>query len=372
MGRPFREVWAEIWDDIKPLVTKAMAGEATFHEDLHLVMERHGFPEDTWYTFSYSPVRDDSGAIAGMFCACTEATEEAQADRQAKFHVELSECLATLSEPRAMALAAARALGTHIGADRAGYGEFDETGQVVLVEQDWTRNETVASLAGVSRMLDAFGPGVIAELRAGRTLIVEDCLSDPRVGEAHAAIWGSIGCRSLIVMPLIKDGRISAILYVHEAMPRHWTATEVRLVERVAHRTWDAAERARIEKALRDSEALKGAIVEAALDCVVTVDNSSRVIEWNPAAERTFGYTREAALNCDSAELIIPPKFRERHHLGMARYLATGEGPVLGKRIELEAQRQDGSHFPVELTITPIELAGRLHFTVYLRDLTNL
>jgi PAS domain S-box-containing protein len=76
LGLPFREVWSEIWHDIEPLVTKALAGEGTYHEDLHLVMERNGYPEDTWYTFSYSPVRDETGQIAGMFCACTETTHE--------------------------------------------------------------------------------------------------------------------------------------------------------------------------------------------------------------------------------------------------------------------------------------------------------
>jgi PAS domain S-box-containing protein len=76
LGLSFRDVWSEIWSDIEPLVTKALAGEATFHEDLHLVMERNGYPEDTWYTFSYSPVRDETGGIAGMFCACTETTKE--------------------------------------------------------------------------------------------------------------------------------------------------------------------------------------------------------------------------------------------------------------------------------------------------------
>jgi PAS domain S-box-containing protein len=76
LGLPFREVWSEIWPDLEPLVTKALAGEATFHEDLHLVMERNGYPEDTWYTFSYSPVRDETGGIAGMFCACSETTQE--------------------------------------------------------------------------------------------------------------------------------------------------------------------------------------------------------------------------------------------------------------------------------------------------------
>ncbi|WP_114947227.1 PAS domain-containing sensor histidine kinase [Microvirga calopogonii] len=76
LGLPFVDVWSEIWSDIEPLVTKALAGEATYHADMHLVMERNGYPEDTWYTFSYSPVRDETGGIGGMFCACTETTQE--------------------------------------------------------------------------------------------------------------------------------------------------------------------------------------------------------------------------------------------------------------------------------------------------------
>jgi PAS domain S-box-containing protein len=82
LGRPFRQVWAEIWSDIEPLVSRALVGEATFHENLHLVTHRHGYAEDSWYTFSYSPVRDESGAIAGMFCVCTETTEKVRAERQ--------------------------------------------------------------------------------------------------------------------------------------------------------------------------------------------------------------------------------------------------------------------------------------------------
>src|SRR5919112_6907312 len=76
LGQPFAEVWSDIWSDIGPLVDRALAGEATFHENLPLVMLRNGYPEETWYTFSYSPVRDETGGIAGMFCACTETTQE--------------------------------------------------------------------------------------------------------------------------------------------------------------------------------------------------------------------------------------------------------------------------------------------------------
>lgn len=80
-ARPFNEVWSEIWDDIKPMVDRAFAGEATWQENLHLLMTRHGYPEDTWYTFSFSPAHDDFGRIAGLFCACMETTGQVLAER---------------------------------------------------------------------------------------------------------------------------------------------------------------------------------------------------------------------------------------------------------------------------------------------------
>ena len=82
MGRRFEDIWKEIWTDVGPLAQRALEGEATWLEDLPLVMNRKGFDEETWFTFSYSPVRDDHGQIAGMFCAVAETTEKVIAQRR--------------------------------------------------------------------------------------------------------------------------------------------------------------------------------------------------------------------------------------------------------------------------------------------------
>lgn len=82
LGRPFREIWSEVWDDIVPLVDAALNGEATWSENLPLVLERNGYPEDCWFTFSYSPVRDESGKVAGLFCAAAETTERVLAEQR--------------------------------------------------------------------------------------------------------------------------------------------------------------------------------------------------------------------------------------------------------------------------------------------------
>jgi PAS domain S-box-containing protein len=97
------------------------------------------------------------------------------------------------------------------------------------------------------------------------------------------------------------------------------------------------------------------AYLEAALDCVVIADISGRVVEFNPAAERTFGYTRDEALGRTMAELIVPPSLRERHTRAFARFAETREGTLFGRRLELTGMRADGSEFPVELTLSRVE-----------------
>jgi PAS domain S-box-containing protein len=125
------------------------------------------------------------------------------------------------------------------------------------------------------------------------------------------------------------------------------------------------------EGELKRSEIRKAAIVDSALDCIVTINHEGCITEFNPAAEHTFGYRRDEVLGKHLADVIIPPSLREKHRQGFARYLATGEAQVLGKRIEMTAVRADGSEFPVELAITRIPLEGPPSFTGYLRDITE-
>jgi PAS domain S-box-containing protein len=128
--------------------------------------------------------------------------------------------------------------------------------------------------------------------------------------------------------------------------------------------------RTRAEVALAHSERRKAAILDSVLDCIVTMDADGVVIEFNMAAERTFGYTKAEAIGRLLADLIIPPAHRAAHAAGLARYLATREGPVLGRVIEITAVRSDGSELPVELAITVIHSDTAPIFTGVLRDIT--
>ena len=116
---------------------------------------------------------------------------------------------------------------------------------------------------------------------------------------------------------------------------------------------------------------LDRALLDSALDCIISMDSKGQVIEFNKAAERVFGYNREQVIGKELASLIIPPSFRDRHREALRHYLETGEGPVLGKRLEVTALRADGTELVVELAITALHHTADPVFTAYLRDITD-
>jgi PAS domain S-box-containing protein len=132
----------------------------------------------------------------------------------------------------------------------------------------------------------------------------------------------------------------------------------------------EITERKQAEVALQASHDRTRAIVETALDAIITMDEQGRIVDFNPAAERIFGQSSGDVIGQPLAEVIIPPDLRVRHRRGLAHYLATGEGPVLGKHIEMTGLRADGSLVPLELTICRMPGAAVL-FTSFLRDIAE-
>jgi PAS domain S-box-containing protein len=130
-------------------------------------------------------------------------------------------------------------------------------------------------------------------------------------------------------------------------------------------------ERRRAEQGVRDADARKSAILNAAFDCVVTMDHEGNIVEVNKATERTFGYSAEELVGRELAALMIPPDLRDAHRKALKRYIDTGQERVINHPIELRGMRRDGSEFPVELAITRPELPGPPLFCGYLRDVTE-
>ncbi|WP_061930716.1 PAS domain S-box protein [Aureimonas sp. AU22] len=226
---------------------RCLATGEPYHIEYRL---RHHTGTYRWVLGRAQAMRDPSGRIIRWFGTCTDIHDFKLAEERREFLLLLSDTLLGHLDPVGIEGAATQLLGRRVRAARCGYGEVDADGEVVRVARDWTRSADVMSLAGESRALDGFGAAVIGELRAGRTLVVEDARSDPRVDETATRTWDGIGCVSLVVVPLLRDGALRSILYLHEPEPRRWTEAEVQLCEDVALRTREALDRARAEAAL--------------------------------------------------------------------------------------------------------------------------
>jgi PAS domain S-box-containing protein len=173
---------------------------------------------------------------------------------------------------------------------------------------------------------------------------------------------------SRIVLEYRMRAASGATLWLREAMR---VLTDGRGRRRVRSIVMDITERRRAEESLRSSEAYHAAILGSALDAIVGMDAQGRISEFNPAAEKLFGYRREEVLGRDLAERIIPPAFRERHRRGLQKVLTSGEGAILDRRIEFSGLRSDGTEFPLEITVTRVERDGVVSFNGFLRDITE-
>ena len=275
---------------------RALASGETYQIEYRL---RHRSGVYRWVLGRAQPERGSDGRIVRWFGTCTDIHDRKLAEDRQAFLLGLNDRLREADDPQAVTLVAAATLGAHVGAARAGYGEIDETGEIVRVERDWTRAPSVTSLAGQSRILDGFGPAVIAELRAGLTLVVEDCYADSRAGPTYAAMWDSIGCRSLVVVPLIRDGQLRAILYLHEPQPRLWRREEIGLIEDVAQRVGHAADRARAEQSER-ANARELRLITDALPVLIALFDAAGLCRFANAASADW-------FDLDPAEAVGRP-----------------------------------------------------------------
>jgi PAS domain S-box-containing protein len=142
------------------------------------------------------------------------------------------------------------------------------------------------------------------------------------------------------------------------------------LTEALGRQVGEFIEVLRAEEAVRRSEARKRAVLDSALDAVITMDHEGRVVEYNPAAERLFGHAEHEAVGREMATLVIPERLRDRHRAGLRRYLETGESSIIGRRVELTGMGAGGEEFPVELAVNRIPGSDPPMFTGTVRDIT--
>jgi PAS domain S-box-containing protein len=231
----------------------------------------------------------------GIAVSFADLTERRRAEQQLRrlqarqaFLLALGDRLRSLTDPHEAMQEAAAMLGRHLKVARCGYAELDEGGEHLHLAPGWN-DGTMPEARGRHR-LDEIGSALFEELRAGQVLRIDDVLEDPRV-ERRAAEREAArgGIRAGLAAPLVKAGRLVALLYVQEARPRRWTEDEMQLVREVAERTWSSAERARAVRALRQSEARMRLATEGVGLGIWEADVSTHDARWSESQFRIFG-----------------------------------------------------------------------------------
>jgi len=380
LGLSYLDIWPEAKTQENPLIEQVYAGAAPRFEDRESLYARGGVVQPTYFTFSFTPLFNDDGTVAGALCISEETTQRVLATRRAEFLSRLDAMLRDVLGPRDIIATAQAALGEELGASRVGYGDVDDEG-ILFAPGSWTDGHASEGLG--RHDLNAFGQAVLDQLRLGETLVIHDAASDPRVAQGKIRrAFERLSIGATVTASLIKDGRMRAALYVHSDGPRRWTASDIGLIEGAAERTWSAVERAQAESEARAKESLFATFAEAMPNHVWAAEPSGRP-EWFNAQSYEYTGKPDGTLSLDGWREVIHPddrkvsgeiwreavdkgevyetRFRIRRHDGVYRWFLIRALPIrgpdgtierwIGSNTDIEDERQNAAAL-AELNVT--------------------
>ena len=314
-----------------------------------------------------------TGTIAGTGLLLGAAVSERDAAAQRR-RIEhgITQVLADAADASSAAERILEVICRHMDWEVGLHWHLDRESQYLRCREIWRKPSiTVPGFERISRSR-SFGIGVGLPGRvwaSGAASWLVDVRKDPSYPRLEAA--AQEGLHGAFAFPITANGETLGVLEFFSRSSRQPDADLLQMFDAVGAEVGQFFRRKEVEQHVAESEARKAGILEAVLDCIITIDHRGRIVEFNPAAERTFGYKRADVLGRDMAKLMIPVDLRGAHRDGLARYLATGTSHTIDRRFETTAMRADGTEFPVELSISRIPTAGQPMFTGFLRDITT-
>lgn len=248
LGRPFSEVWQEVWADVSPIAKAAYEGHATYIENFPLLIERGNGPEQAYFTFCYSPIRDPLGKVVGMLDTVTETTATVFLARRLAVLDAVGSAVANATDAETIMSTTTRLLAEHLQVSNCAYADMDADEDGFTIRGNWAAPGSPSIVGRYS--LASFGARAVRQLRAGEPLVVED--NRVEFAPEDAASYQALGALATVCFPLIKDGRLTALMAVHHKTARVWSPYDLALVGEVTERSWAHIERVRADAAVRE------------------------------------------------------------------------------------------------------------------------
>jgi PAS domain S-box-containing protein len=316
-----------------------------------------------WFLSRAEPIRNVEGRVALWFGTNTDVTARVEAERRDRYLLGLEVQLREAASAREAIDAACAALGRELGCIFAGLGELQPDGEHLLVQSQWQCGEDATQIGGRHRIAD-YGAERIAPAFQGEAVTIADVDTDARTAgdQVVRANYAALGVRASLDVPLIRDGRLHAILFAAYAEPHAWTEEEVALARETVMRAWQAVERARAEAGRLESEAQLRAVLDNVPVAVVLAEApSGRILFGNQGVERLF---RHPLRHFASAEDYV--EWESYHADGgrvqgreypLAQVLATGQPAEL----EVHYACGDGVRRWIRMTGAPVcNASGRM------------
>jgi signal transduction histidine kinase len=248
LGRPFSDVWSEVWSEVSPIADAAFQGHATYIENFPLMIERGRAREQAYFTFCYSPIRDPQGRVVGMLDTVTETTATVFLARRLAVLDAIGNAVANAADAEAIMTRTTQLLAEHLQVSNCAYADMDADEDGFTIRDNWTAPGSPSIIGHYS--LAAFGETAVECLRAGEPLVIYDNLRE--LPPEESAAFQSLGVTATICMPLIKNGRLTALMAVHDKSARPWSPYDLALLREVTERSWAHIERVRADADVRE------------------------------------------------------------------------------------------------------------------------
>ncbi len=248
LGRPFSEIWEEAWSEISEIAEAAFAGKATYIENFALVVKRSHLPELAYFTFCYSPIRDQHGNVVGILDTVTETTATVFMTQRLAVLDAIGSAVANATDPQDIMATTMRLLAEHMKVSHCAYADMEADEDTFFIRDSWVETGAL-SLVGQYRLQD-FGEQAVTRLGAGRPLVIHSALAD--LAPRESAHFSALGIAATACFPLVKAGRLTALMSIHDKSPRTWSAHELALLGEVAERSWAHIQRVRADAAVRE------------------------------------------------------------------------------------------------------------------------
>ncbi|WP_426135854.1 ATP-binding protein [Pseudomonas sp. PWP3-1b2] len=248
LGRPFSEVWHEVWEEVSPIANAAFEGHATYVENYPLVIERGAGPEQAYFTFCYSPIRDSLGKVVGMLNTVTETTTTVFLARRLNVLDAIGSAVCNAIDAEAIMTTTTRLLAEHLRVSNCAYADMDADEDGFTIRGNWAAPGSPSLVGHYS--LASFGARALRQLRAGEALVVRD--NRVEFTPQESASYQALGVTATVCFPMIKDGRLTALMAVHDKAARAWSPYDLALVGEVTERCWAHIERVRADAAVRE------------------------------------------------------------------------------------------------------------------------